>query len=67
MFSHRIPDPNAKTLWLATRGVRPAYRRRGISAMMVQWGLDRAQEMGMEMFVEASWHWSQVYRRFGFQ
>ena len=34
---------------------------------MVQWGVERAEEIGVEAFVEASWHGSQVYRRFGFQ
>ena len=52
---------------LATMGVRPSYRRHGVASQMVKWGVQQAERMGVEMFVEASWHGSQVYRQFGFQ
>lgn len=48
-------------------GVRPTHRRRGAASLMMQWGVSRADEMDLDMFVEASWYGSQVYRRFGFE
>jgi GNAT superfamily N-acetyltransferase len=58
----------ALTCWtgLGTLAVRSAYRRRGAGSLMVQWGVEKADEMGIESFVEASWYGSQVYRKHGF-
>ena len=33
---------------------------------MLQWAVDRGNELDVEMFVEASLHGGQVYRKFGF-
>ena len=52
---------------LGTLGVRSAYRRRGAASMMVQWGVEQADKMGVDTFVEASWDGGRVYRQFGFQ
>jgi len=44
----------------------PSHRRRGAVSLMLQWGVDKAKELNCDMFVEASWHGGQVYRKFGF-
>jgi GNAT superfamily N-acetyltransferase len=44
----------------------PKHRRRGAASIMLQWGVDRADELNCEIFVEASTHGAQVYRTFGF-
>ena len=38
----------------------PQYRWRGAASLMLQWGVDRANEMDCEMFVEASWYGSRM-------
>ena len=32
----------------------PAYRRRGVAQQFLSWGMNKADEMGVEMFVDAS-------------
>ena len=34
--------------------------------MMVQWGVDKADELNCDSFIEASWQGRQVYEKFGF-
>jgi hypothetical protein len=43
----------------------PKYRRRGVAALMVQWGIDRANEMDCETFIEAGVEGRLLYRNFG--
>jgi ribosomal protein S18 acetylase RimI-like enzyme len=44
----------------------PKYRRRGVAALMMQWGVTQADELELEMFVEASSDGTHLYRNFGF-
>jgi ribosomal protein S18 acetylase RimI-like enzyme len=44
----------------------PKYRRRGVAALMMQWGVTQANELELEMFVEASSDGTHLYRNFGF-
>jgi hypothetical protein len=44
----------------------PNYRRRGVAALMMQWGVTKADEIDLEMFVEASSDGTHLYRNFGF-
>jgi hypothetical protein len=43
----------------------PQHRRRCAASLMLEWGVNRANEMNCDMFVEASWYGGQVYRKFG--
>lgn len=45
----------------------PAARRRGAASMSLQWGVDKADEMDVEAFIEATVEGAQLYERFGFR
>ena len=48
-------------------GTHPRYRRRGAAAMLVEWGLKRADEEGKKCFVDAGGEGGEaLYRRYGF-
>ena len=48
-------------------GTHPRYRRRGAAAMLVEWGLKRADEEGKKCFVDAGGEGgAALYRRCGF-
>jgi len=44
----------------------PKYQRRGAASMLVQWGLDKADEIGGEAYLEATDVGKQVYEKLGF-
>ncbi|KAJ6131105.1 hypothetical protein N7523_001565 [Penicillium sp. IBT 18751x] len=44
----------------------PAYRKRGIGRMLMEWGLKRADEMGLEAWIEAVPPAVPYYETFGF-
>lgn len=41
------------------------HRRKGYASMLMQWGMDHADEMGLEVVVEASDQGVDLYRKFG--
>ncbi|KAI3399938.1 hypothetical protein diail_5094 [Diaporthe ilicicola] len=43
----------------------PEYRRRGAAALLVQWGIDRADERGVEIYIESSTAGKPLYEKFG--
>lgn len=45
----------------------PDYRRQGAGHMMMEWGIRRADELGLECFVEASPLGYQLYSKYGFR
>ena len=48
-------------------GTHPRYRRKGAAAMLVEWGLKRADEEGRKCFVDAGGEGGEaLYRRCGF-
>ena len=48
-------------------GTHPRYRRKGAAAMLVEWGLKRADEEGRKCFVDAGGEEGEaLYRRCGF-
>lgn len=44
----------------------PEARRRGAASLSLQWGIDKADEMGVRSFIEATIEGAQLYERFGF-
>ncbi|KAL8923918.1 MAG: hypothetical protein Q9208_004355 [Pyrenodesmia sp. 3 TL-2023] len=46
--------------------VHPEYRRRGAGSLMVEWGTKKADEMGVEAFVEATEVGVPLYEKHGF-
>ena len=45
--------------------VHPNHRRRGAGALMMKWGMDKAKEMNVETFVEATDPGKPLYEKFG--
>ncbi|KAH7062471.1 hypothetical protein B0J12DRAFT_238657 [Macrophomina phaseolina] len=43
------------------------YRRRGTASLIIQWGIDKADEVGIEVYVDSSEARKQVYEKFGFR
>ncbi|KAF2188341.1 putative GNAT family acetyltransferase [Zopfia rhizophila CBS 207.26] len=46
--------------------VHPDHRRKGIGALLVAWGVGKADEMGVEAFIEATPIGKHLYETFGF-
>ena len=46
--------------------VRPTYRRRGAGRLLVEWGLQKADELGLEAFVESTLDGKPLYESCGF-
>lgn len=51
---------------LGTCVVLPEHERRGAGGMLVRWGCERADEEGVEVYVEASLVGVPLYERMGF-
>jgi GNAT superfamily N-acetyltransferase len=45
----------------------PKYQRRGAGTKLVKWGVDRADEMGVEAFLEATRFGRHMYEQNGFR
>ncbi|KAJ4351511.1 uncharacterized protein N0V89_006854 [Didymosphaeria variabile] len=46
--------------------VHPDYRRQGVGTMLIQWGIRKADELGVETVVEAVPYAAPVYEKTGF-
>ncbi|KAI5307005.1 hypothetical protein KEM56_005678 [Ascosphaera pollenicola] len=44
----------------------PEHRRRGVAGKFLEWGLQKADELNLECYLEASTLGAPVYRRYGF-
>ena len=56
---HRIADLNNVF-------THPSHRRRGAAAILVEWGVKKADEMGVEAYCEGGLLGKRVYERFGY-
>lgn len=52
---------------LDTLVTRPDHHRRGAGGMLVQWGCEKADELGVEAFLEASVMGQPLYAKYGFE
>ncbi|OCL15025.1 acyl-CoA N-acyltransferase [Glonium stellatum] len=52
---------------LNTLTTLPEHQRRGAASMLVQWGVDKADEMGVETYLDSSIIARPLYERFGFE
>ncbi|KAE8350151.1 acyl-CoA N-acyltransferase [Aspergillus coremiiformis] len=48
-------------------GTHPAARRRGVGSMLVRWGLGRARDEGVEVYLSSTQEGKSVYERLGFE
>lgn len=44
----------------------PDYRRQGAADLMMDWGIKKAKEMGIEMWLDATIYGIQLYKKYGF-
>ncbi|MCJ1246386.1 hypothetical protein MMC30_003593 [Trapelia coarctata] len=44
----------------------PAYRRKGAGDLMMDWGIQKAEEMGVEMWLDATVYGVPLYKKHGF-
>lgn len=54
-------------LYLNLLSTRPTHHRRGAGSMLIKWGLDRADELGVEAYHESSIEGRPLYERFGYK
>lgn len=47
--------------------MRPEYQRKGLGSRLVKWGVDRADELGLSAYTEASEQGLNLYLRYGFK
>jgi GNAT superfamily N-acetyltransferase len=45
----------------------PSYRRKGIGAMLLEWGVDVAKEMKVDFWLDATPIGKPLYEKYGFQ
>ncbi|KAK8076929.1 hypothetical protein PG996_003099 [Apiospora saccharicola] len=64
---HREHMGGAPHWHLAFIGVRQRAQGRGVARQLIQWGLDRADEEGVECYVQSSPMAAARYRRYGFE
>jgi GNAT superfamily N-acetyltransferase len=48
-------------------GTRPEYAGRGLASRLLRWGLERADEVGLETYLSASPLGRPLYEKFGFR
>lgn len=44
----------------------PEHRGKGVASLVMEWGLERADELGLETYIEATDVGKPVYEKFGF-
>lgn len=44
----------------------PTHRRQGVGSLIMQWGIDKAEKLGLEAYLEASPMGKPLYEKFGF-
>ena len=47
--------------------VHPKHRLRGLAGMMMEWGVSKADELGVESLIEASMMGRWVYEKYGWR
>jgi len=52
---------------LATLAISPAYQRRGVGGLLIDWGLEKAREEGVPVVLEATPNGLGLYLKKGFR
>lgn len=67
LFStHKRLMEGKKHWYLELLGTRPEFQGKGAAGMLMRWGLERADEEGVEAYLEASPDGKPIYEHFGF-
>jgi len=68
LHERRAKNTNSsKDFILNSLAVEPTYQGRGVGRMLVQWGMDIADEMDAGIYLESSPEGHEFYRRLGFE
>lgn len=68
MFAtHRRLMEGRKHWYLELIATRPEFQGKGAAGMLMRWGLEKADEEGVETYLEASPAGKPIYEHFGFQ
>lgn len=63
-----LPQKVLSDYWhLGALCVAPQHQRKGVGAMLLQWGLDIARSEGTPIQLRATYNGEQLYRRYGFR
>jgi len=54
-------------IYLHILGTHPDHRRKGVATYGLQWGISKAKELGLPIYLESSEEGSPVYKRAGFE
>lgn len=54
-------------VYLSTLATAPKHERRGAGALHLQWGIAKAAELGIPMYLESTTGGKALYERFGFK
>ncbi|KAJ5900014.1 Acyl-CoA N-acyltransferase [Penicillium taxi] len=65
--SHHRLMGNRPHFYLDILGVHPSYQGRGLAGKLLRWGLERADEQGVEVYLNATPSGRPVYAKHGFQ
>lgn len=58
------------TVWFVALGVlatHPGHQGRGAAKLLMQWGADRADDAGVDAYLEATENAKPLYEKFGFE
>ncbi|CAG8961277.1 hypothetical protein HYFRA_00013556 [Hymenoscyphus fraxineus] len=61
----RVQWMNRPHLAVNQTSVHPNHRSRGVGTRLMQWGIDQADKLGLEVFIEASQAGKPLYDKFG--
>ena len=62
-----LAESNLPLLVLNICFTHPEYRRHGVGRMLMDWGLERADRLGLETYVDATEEGKKLYDKYGFR
>jgi GNAT superfamily N-acetyltransferase len=65
--SRRTLPHQTPHIWLASLVTLPAHQRRGAGGMLLTWGIDKAQELGLDIYLQGSSSGYPLYKKYGFK
>ncbi|KAF2869230.1 acyl-CoA N-acyltransferase, partial [Massariosphaeria phaeospora] len=63
----RVEKGRRPQVFLNILFTHPGYRRRGIGSMLLEWGLQTAKDLGVEVWLNATPQGKPLYEKYGFE
>ena len=54
-------------VYLASLATKPKHQGKGVGSMLLQWGTERADGAGLEIYLESTKEGKPLYEKFGFE